>query len=68
MKGHVRDSNSHFLSKELWGLGVKVAKIVFLPDDVQTIAAEVRTAAPLYDFVITTGGVGPTHDDITMEG
>ena len=68
MKGHVQDTNSHFLCKELWELGAKVNKIVVVRDDMEDIAAEVRAASPKYDIVITTGGVGPTHDDITMEG
>lgn len=64
----MQDTNSHFLCKGLWGLGVKVVKVVVLPDDLAAITNEVRTSAALYDFVLTTGGVGPTHDDITMEG
>lgn len=68
LKGHVQDTNSHFLCKGLWELGVKVVKVVVLPDDLDAITNEVRASAPLYDFVLTTGGVGPTHDDITMKG
>lgn len=68
LKGHVQDTNSHYLCKELWELGLKVGKIVVVPDDLDTIATEVRTLSPLYDYVLTTGGVGPTHDDVTMEG
>ena len=64
----MQDTNSHFLCKGLWGRGVKVLKVVVLPDDLDVITNEVRASAPLYDFVLTTGGVGPTHDDITMEG
>lgn len=45
-----------------------MCKIVVLPDDLDVIAAEVRTLSPLHDFILTSGGVGPTHDDITMEG
>ncbi len=37
-------------------------------DDLSSIAEEVKRMAPLYDFVFTTGGIGPTHDDVTMEG
>lgn len=68
LKGHVQDTNSHFLCKGLWELGVKVARVVVVPDDVEAIAKEVRLLSPGHDFVLTSGGVGPTHDDITMEG
>ena len=68
LKGHVQDTNSHFLCKELWALGVKVCRTVVVADDIQAIAAEVEVLSPLYDFILTSGGVGPTHDDITMEG
>ncbi len=68
LKGHVQDINSHFICKELWKLGVKVSRIVVVGDDLEAIAEEVRSLSPLYDFVLTSGGVGPTHDDVTMEG
>ena len=64
----MQDTNSHFLCKELWQLGAKVGKIVVVRDDMEDIASAVREVSPNYDVVITTGGVGPTHDDITLEG
>lgn len=68
LKGHVQDTNSHYLCKELWQLGIKVGKIAVVSDDLDNIADEVRLQAPLYNFVFTTGGIGPTHDDVTLEG
>ena len=68
MKGHVQDTNSHFLCKQLWQLGIKVGKIAVVSDELESIAGEVKLQAPLFDFVFTTGGIGPTHDDVTMEG
>jgi len=68
LKGHVQDTNSHYLCKELWQLGAKVSKIVVVRDDMEDIASVVRETSPNFDVVITTGGVGPTHDDITLEG
>ena len=41
--------------------------MVILPDDKETIAQHVRTFSSKYDYVITSGGIGPTHDDITFE-
>jgi FAD synthetase len=68
LKGLVRDSNSYFLAQHLWQLGVKVNKISTIPDDIEAIAEEVRGFSSKYDFVLTSGGIGPTHDDVTVEG
>ncbi|XP_064383362.1 FAD synthase-like isoform X2 [Halichondria panicea] len=67
LKGHVQDINSHYLCQQLWELGVRVGRISVVADDLSGIAEEVKRMAPLYDFVFTTGGIGPTHDDVTME-
>lgn len=68
LKGHVRDTNSYFLSKRLYLLGVKVRKISVVTDSVDDIAGEVLELSKRFDFVITTGGIGPTHDDVTYKG
>lgn len=67
LKGHVQDTNSHYLTHELWLLGVKVCKISVVPDVLAEIAEEVKLFSPRYDFVLTSGGIGPTHDDVTLE-
>src|SRR5690606_16555318 len=66
--GKVVDANSPYLCRELRELGVEVERIVTIPDDVDAIAREVRAMSDAYDFVFTSGGVGPTHDDLTMDG
>src|SRR5438105_3824130 len=68
LSGKTRDENSVFLAHELRSLGVDVRKILVIPDDLQTIAFEVRNSSSAHDYVFTTGGVGPTHDDLTMHG
>ncbi len=68
LSGKVVDTNSPFLATELRALGVVLQRIAVIPDDVRTIAEEVRACHRAYDVVFTSGGVGPTHDDITMEG
>jgi molybdenum cofactor synthesis domain-containing protein len=68
LSGKTRDENSVFLSRELRSLGVDVRKISVIPDELHTIADEVRDSSQAYDYVFTTGGVGPTHDDLTMHG
>jgi len=68
LSGKVTDSNSAYLCRELRILGVDVERIVTIPDVVETIATDVRTMSDSYDFVFTSGGIGPTHDDLTIDG
>ena len=68
LSGKVVDTNSPFLARELRSLGVTLLRILTIPDDVDTIAAAVREFQGRFDVVFTSGGVGPTHDDVTMEG
>ncbi len=56
------------MAKKLTKAGHKVKKIVTIPDDVDVIAEEVRKASEEADFVLVTGGLGATHDDVTAEG
>ncbi len=67
LTGKVEESNARFLSRELWELGVRLRLIETVPDEIPVISEHLRRMAPGHDFVITTGGVGPTHDDVTME-
>lgn len=68
LSGKVTDTNSPFLCRELRELGVEVERILTIPDVVDIIADEVRAMSREYDLVFTSGGVGPTHDDLTMDG
>lgn len=68
LSGKVVDVNSPHLCRELRPLGVDVERITVIPDHVEVIAREVRAMSDAYEFVLTTGGVGPTHDDLTMDG
>ena len=68
LSGKVVDTNSPFLARELRSLGVTLLRILTIPDDVDAIAAAVREFQGRSDVVFTSGGVGPTHDDVTMEG
>ena len=68
LSGKVTDTNAAYLCRELRALGVAVRKISVIPDEVDLIAAEVGEFSRAHDVVFTSGGVGPTHDDVTMEG
>ncbi len=68
LSGKVVDTNSPFLASELRQLGVDLERILTIPDEVDLIAREVRAMSEAHDFVFTSGGIGPTHDDLTMDG
>lgn len=65
--GQVINSNATFLSKSLFSIGISVDKIVTVPDDESVIIKEFAAAFKSTDVVIVTGGLGPTHDDITIQ-
>ncbi|NXG02797.1 FLAD1 synthase, partial [Sakesphorus luctuosus] len=67
LKGHTQDTNSFFMCRRLRALGVKVARISVVPDEVEAIASEVAAFAARFTYVLTSGGIGPTHDDVTFE-
>ncbi|XP_044304688.1 FAD synthase [Varanus komodoensis] len=67
LKGYTQDTNSFYMCKKLRSLGVQVAKISVVPDEVDTIAGEISSFARSYTYVLTSGGIGPTHDDVTFE-
>jgi molybdenum cofactor synthesis domain-containing protein len=67
LSGKIVDTNSPFLAGQLRELGVDLERILVIPDVVDTIAEETRRFSEAYDHVFTSGGIGPTHDDVTME-
>jgi molybdenum cofactor synthesis domain-containing protein len=66
LTGKSEDKNASFLIKELYQLGVALRYVVIIPDEVDEIAKAVREASEKFDYVFTSGGVGPTHDDLTI--
>jgi molybdenum cofactor synthesis domain-containing protein len=68
LSGKVVDTNAPFLTRELRAIGVTLKRILTIPDEVDEIAEAVKEFRSRYDVVFTSGGVGPTHDDVTMEG
>ena len=68
LSGKVQDENAPYLLRELRSQGVDVLRVVTIPDEVDLIAADVQAFSRQFDYVLTSGGVGPTHDDVTMLG
>ena len=68
LSGKVVDTNSPYLCRELRALGVDVERILTIPDVVDVIAENVKSMSQAYDYVLTSGGIGPTHDDLTVDG
>jgi len=67
-QGETHDTNSGDLARELSRLGVVVEGLMALPDDQPAVVAALREAVARADLVLTTGGLGPTPDDLTREG
>ncbi len=66
LSGKVADANVSELAKLLRALGIRLERVVMLPDDIEILAKEVRELSARFDVVFTSGGVGPTHDDVTV--
>ena len=66
LTGKFVEENGAFLIGELRALGVELRRITVIPDELDDIAATVTDFARRFDHVFTSGGVGPTHDDVTM--
>jgi molybdenum cofactor synthesis domain-containing protein len=66
LSAKVRDENGPFAAERFRELGVRLAAILTLPDDVAVIAQAVQRERAAVDWLVTSGGVGPTHDDVTL--
>ncbi len=67
LRGDITNTNASYMAKELTRRGHTVRRIISVPDDVDEIADEVVRASKASDFVLVTGGLGATHDDVTTE-
>jgi len=68
LSGKIGDENLATLARALRARGVSLDRAVVVRDDVDVISREVRALSETHDWVFTSGGVGPTHDDVTIEG
>ena len=67
LSGRTRDTNTNHLAKELTNRGIRLREARVVADDHAVIVAAVRALSAAYDHVFTSGGIGPTHDDITAD-
>ena len=67
LSGRTQDTNSNFIANKLVKAGIKLEQIRTIQDNQKTIIDTVKAFHKSYTYVFTTGGIGPTHDDITSE-
>ena len=67
LSGRTKDTNLAYLAKWLGNLGIHLSEVRVVLDDEKDIIESVNTLRKKYDYVFTTGGIGPTHDDITTD-
>ena len=67
LSGRTQDANIRFLASRLGEIGIPVREVRVIPDVAETIIWTVNEVRARFDHVFTTGGIGPTHDDITSE-
>ena len=66
LNGKVHELNVVVLARALRALGINLRRVVVIPDEVDLIVAEVRALSSQFDLLFTSGGIGPTHDDVTV--
>jgi len=67
LSGRTRDANMHYLAGALTKQGIDLKEVRIVSDDAEAIVAAVQTLSAAYTTVFTSGGIGPTHDDITAD-
>src|SRR6266852_8190448 len=65
LSGRTQDANLAFIAKGLNEVGIRLREVRVIPDIAETIIETVNEMRAKFDYVFTTGGIGPTHDDIT---
>lgn len=67
LTGKIQEKNLQYLGKELFSMGIELRRAIICPDEIDTIVSDLNSLRSSHDLVFTSGGVGPTHDDLTMQ-
>lgn len=67
LSGKIEDANLAVLARQLFALGITLDRVIFCRDEVEVIRADLELLRHRFDLVFTSGGVGPTHDDVTLQ-
>ena len=67
LSGRTKDKNIGYVAEYLTAIGVDLKEVRIVPDEEPEIVAALNALRGRYDYVFTTGGIGPTHDDITAD-
>lgn len=67
LSGRTQDTNTSWIAERLTQRGIVIREVRILPDEEEAIVAAVSALRNKFDYVFTTGGIGPTHDDVTAE-
>jgi molybdenum cofactor synthesis domain-containing protein len=67
LSGRTKDTNTGTIAAHLTAIGIRLREVRVIPDDEEEIVTAVNAVRARYDYVFTTGGIGPTHDDITAD-
>ncbi|MEZ5878182.1 MAG: competence/damage-inducible protein A [Tepidamorphaceae bacterium] len=67
LSGRTKDKNIGYIAEYLTAIGIDVREVRVVPDDAPGIVAAINALRERYDYLFTTGGIGPTHDDITAD-
>lgn len=66
LTGKIDEANVAPLARGLFARGVRLQRVIVCPDEIETIARDLNALRAAHDYVITSGGIGPTHDDLTV--
>ena len=67
LSGRTKDKNIGYIAEYLTGIGIDLREVRVVPDEEAEIVAAVNALRTRYTYLVTTGGIGPTHDDITAD-